>query len=602
MNPHQGQRWSINVRFTLLILLATMFFFITAYLATFNRMQDFSLEQSEMVGHLILESTDTRLKSLFQNFESLTTALALTPVVFRSDKAGMRDLFISMVLGWKRYIRSIYLGTADGAMYEWGYGREFVNFLPPLPKDYDARERPWYRLALESDGFAVTRPYRFASIDAPGITCVQKVYTPDGTFVGVLGIDILLEHLQNIVSDVNIPNQGWAFILSADGSLVVGQVPEAFALIKDSQLESLKRKGEGSFSAVTSSGELNFYYRKSQALDWFLIAAIPTASIMAPVTDMLSVISLIELVIMVIQLFALNIISNRLVSAPLRQMVSIINRIEGGETSLRLPVYREDEFGLLAGELNSLFNTVQDYSRSLETKVKERTDRLRKLRKENMQLKIAEERRRIYHDLHDSIGARLTNIFFSVNVARKALERDPGKLGELFESIEQNSLAAVQNLKTIVSGDIKASSFSAGFISTLKGDLEQRLGAINCILRFTCRSPKKIDALPLGIQQELVKLFEELVSNVLKHSEATLVRVSFSVSSPFLVISFRDNGKGFAVQDSLSGIGLSSIARRVRILGGTYTLDSGPGQGTAYTFRFPFFSVDLQRNNGESSL
>jgi nitrate/nitrite-specific signal transduction histidine kinase len=63
-----------------------------------------------------------------------------------------------------------------------------------------------------------------------------------------------------------------------------------------------------------------------------------------------------------------------------------------------------DEFGVLGDEFNKLVDTVDSYSRDLEEKVRLRTEELWQLQKENTQLRIAEERRRIYRDMHDTIG------------------------------------------------------------------------------------------------------------------------------------------------------------------------------------------------------
>jgi methyl-accepting chemotaxis protein len=586
--------WSINFRFTLLILLTTVLFFITIYFITFTIMRSYSLQNSEEIALTILDSTDSRLRNLFENFESLAIGLASTNAVRNTDIPIMRDLFVSSVLAWKRYIRAIYLGTAQGKMYEWGFGAEFVNFSPTFPLGYDPRTRPWYKLGESKAGFSVSPPYLYASVNALGITCVVPVRNTEGVLLGVLGLDILLKNLRNILTDLNVPKRGEAFIFSTDGQIIAGDKKEEIGnhlpveQLRLPNLSLMLQQNEGMFKTMYKGEETRFYYRRTYPANWFLIVGIPTESIMDSVNKLLSYISIIELMIMALQLLALNIISNRLISSPLRKMISVINRIEGGERALRIQIHSTDEFGLLGGELNKLFDAAEEYSASLESKVRERTEALRKLQRENTRLRVAEERKRIYRDMHDSIGAKLTNIFFSNNVARSAKEREPEKLSELFDSIENNCLEAVRDLKTIVGGLKAEEGPNRSFIGSLKEEARLRLRQGRIKLVFKSGGSDAAERLGASLKRELRKVFDELITNALKYSDATMVRIVFSTVEGTLVVTFKDNGKGFDLETANSmGQGLRNIRYRVENSGGEVLLESKPGKGTRYTFRIP---------------
>ncbi|HOV40066.1 MAG TPA: hypothetical protein PLG79_15200, partial [Spirochaetales bacterium] len=123
------KRWSelrINTKFTLFILLVTISFLAAIFLISRDMLQTFSLQMAEELTGVILESTDARVRGFFEQMEALALSLAGTRTVLRIDPSGMRDLFISSVLPHRRYLRSIYLGTEDGRMFEWGVGPEFV--------------------------------------------------------------------------------------------------------------------------------------------------------------------------------------------------------------------------------------------------------------------------------------------------------------------------------------------------------------------------------------------------------------------------------------------------------------------------------------------
>jgi len=149
---------SINFKYMIFILLVTFCFLIAIFVVSFRTMRAFSLEMTEDVAVTILDSAENRIRGLFEDLEALSKSLAGSRAVKSADPAGMRDLFVSTVLAWQRYLRAIYLGTSDGRMYEWGHGREFKDHTPTFPPGYDPRIRPWYESAMKSDGFSVSAP------------------------------------------------------------------------------------------------------------------------------------------------------------------------------------------------------------------------------------------------------------------------------------------------------------------------------------------------------------------------------------------------------------------------------------------------------------
>ena len=89
------------------------------------------------------------------------------------------------------------------------------------------------------------------------------------------------------------------------------------------------------------------------------------------------------------------------------------------------------------------------------------------------------------------------------------------------------------------------------------------------------------------------RIVQEAVTNVVKHSAATEAAVVIKKRTTVVSLSIRDNGRGFnpakpSSQPHDLGYGLSGIAERVRILGGTLAIDSRPGEGTSLTVEVPF--------------
>jgi signal transduction histidine kinase len=592
-----AKSWGISHKYIFLVSVAVAAFMVAAFIITRNMLEDYALQTADDTAGIILDQTDKRLASFFGDLEALARSLAGTEAVMSANPVGMRDLFIASVLARSTYLRAIYLGTAEGRMHEWGVGAEFVDHTPRFPPGYDPRVRPWYKAAVDKGDFNVSAPYRYASVDDIGITCALPVYTADGTFVGVLGLDILLASLGSVLDGLAIPRQGKALILGSHGEIIASQFPgdrpEGMIL---KQWMTLADDSSGSFSGKIDGQETQFLHKRIEGLEWSVVVAMPLEPIRESVRALLDLIGLVELFLMLALVVALALISGRLIIRPLSHIVSVINTIEGGQRGLRVKVNSSDEFGVLGDEFNRLLDTIEEYSVSLEDKVRTRTDELRKLQRENTRLRIVEERRRIYRDMHDTIGAKLTNIFFCNNVAIDIAKDGPERLREMLSTIGSNCTEAVGSLKGIILGmgedERRASSFSLAVSVGTRNRLEAAGIGFDCVIK----DKRAIEELPVTIHDELEKIIDELVSNVLKHSGAANVRLRMSMGAAGLVLRFSDDGRGFDPVSRRAGAGLDNIRFRTELLGGEVRIES-PGAelrpdasviaGTTYRISIP---------------
>ena len=81
--------------------------------------------------------------------------------------------------------------------------------------------------------------------------------------------------------------------------------------------------------------------------------------------------------------------------------------------------------------------------------------------------------------------------------------------------------------------------------------------------------------------------YQELLTNIIKHANATEATIQFSEQDNTLTIMVEDNGKGFDVQSSKSGIGLINIEQRLEKIDGEFVIDSSAGNGTTVILNIP---------------
>ena len=100
-----------------------------------------------------------------------------------------------------------------------------------------------------------------------------------------------------------------------------------------------------------------------------------------------------------------------------------------------------------------------------------------------------------------------------------------------------------------------------------------------------------------GMEQELTpmqahncyRIIQELTTNILKHSEASLIVINISHDGKLLNITVEDNGVGFDVEHDaeISGIGLKNVRNRVELMNGTIDFQSQPNNGTSIFMEMP---------------
>ena len=104
------------------------------------------------------------------------------------------------------------------------------------------------------------------------------------------------------------------------------------------------------------------------------------------------------------------------------------------------------------------------------------------------------------------------------------------------------------------------------------------------------------DACPNLIKTVLFRVAQEALTNVVRHAQASLVRIAMSEGAGWIQMDISDNGKSFPVGDTLLSknpkrLGLIGMKERVEMVGGSLKIDSAVGTGTTVRVRIPFKSL-----------
>jgi signal transduction histidine kinase len=93
----------------------------------------------------------------------------------------------------------------------------------------------------------------------------------------------------------------------------------------------------------------------------------------------------------------------------------------------------------------------------------------------------------------------------------------------------------------------------------------------------------------LAMSQKLAlyRILQEQLNNSIKHAEATKVRILLTQKDNNVILTVRDNGKGFDSKMKTNGMGLNNITSRVKVFGGTVHIETAPGKGCHFKVTVP---------------
>ncbi|WP_027417252.1 methyl-accepting chemotaxis protein [Aneurinibacillus terranovensis] len=301
--------------------------------------------------------------------EMINNAMNGTNFLAKSIQAGTitnpNDVYVNSLLNRFKneqpQLGDIYIGTEAGL---------FIH-APKLkmPKDYDARKRPWYQGAMQRKGQAVISDPYISKTTGNIVITISKV-TSDGK--GVVGVDLSLKALSDLVKKIQVGKKGYAFVFDAKGKVLVYPNVKAGEDGKiESGLQSMFQSESGQFQYKYNEQTKKVVFTTNLLTGWklggtiFLQEITDTAKPIFYKTAMMIVIS-----ILVGSLLAYMIVLS--IVRLLKKLVEASEKISNGDLTVILEVKSNDELG----QLGKCFNKMSESLRSMVTHVNETAEQL----------------------------------------------------------------------------------------------------------------------------------------------------------------------------------------------------------------------------------
>lgn len=204
------------------------------------------------------------------------------------------------------------------------------------------------------------------------------------------------------------------------------------------------------------------------------------------------------------------------------------------------------------------------------------------------QTALERERTRIARDIHDDLGAHLSEITILSELAVRD-QGDPGKSGEHVRKISANVRQVIDSMDEIVWA-VNPRNDTLPHLVSYTGQFAiefLKMANIRCRLDLPDSPPDRI--LSAEVRHSLFLVVKEALNNVVRHSDATDAWLRITATATALTVVIEDNGAGFDhPPDDPRCDGLKNLRQRMEEIGGTCQIQSKKGAGTRVEFSYPW--------------
>lgn len=278
--------------------------------------------------------------------------------------------------------------------------------------NYDPLQRPWYKTAQAAGKQTWSSIYTWVVEANVGIAAVTPIYEAPGKLKGVLSVDFLLSDISKFLSSFKISPSGQTFIMERSGEIVATSTGENPFNINSKGKTIARLKGVDSRDPLTRStteylqkyfnkltniettqtikftqkGKLQFAqvtpFRDKFGLDWLIVVVVPEHDFMAKIYANTRTTFLLCLGALGVSIL-LGIVTARSITLPLLRLSKASQAIANGELDQNVEITGIDELAMMAQSFNQMSQQLQqsqqqleNYSRSLEFQVSQRTQEL----------------------------------------------------------------------------------------------------------------------------------------------------------------------------------------------------------------------------------
>ncbi len=205
----------------------------------------------------------------------------------------------------------------------------------------------------------------------------------------------------------------------------------------------------------------------------------------------------------------------------------------------------------------------------------------------HLQAAREEERARIAREIHDELGQVLTGLKMDLAWLQRSLKDQDSEIGRKLSGMLQMVDTTIKLVRQIATELRPGVLDDLGLVPAIEWQLSEFQSRTN----IQCKLNTRLDELALDAdgRTALFRIFQETLTNVARHANATVVEVNIEENPHYAILQVQDNGRGITESDVIKArsFGLLGMRERVHLLNGDFSIRGVPGQGTTVVVRLP---------------
>ena len=199
-----------------------------------------------------------------------------------------------------------------------------------------------------------------------------------------------------------------------------------------------------------------------------------------------------------------------------------------------------------------------------------------------------EERRRVARDIHDGPAQAIANIVFRAEVCERLIDSDPARAKAELKALREHIRNTLAEIRKIIFDLRPMALDDLGLAPTIRGVLDVFREQYGLVAEIAVIGKER--RLEPHIEIGVFRVVQEALNNIIKHAQASSIRVRIEFAAAGVTVLVEDDGKGFEMTETElpSGhYGIMGMRERMQLLNGKLTIKSAPRRGTRVTVSVP---------------
>ena len=335
---------------------------VSALLAVvYDRMSQTLLEKSEEILHTTTDKTLQETKAWMNR--------TLTMLETQRDTIEYEDMRISEMVEYikhtagqnEAYPAGLYVALTDGSLYH-------ASFVPG--PDFNALVKSWYLDGLESEDFILGDVYFDEDSQSYVVGASGVLKDKNGGVRGVAAADVYLDSISDIVSNIQIEEDGGIFLVDTRTDTFIGHRDETVVGKTLSESDGMYAYAEEQIQAGKMGLSLyeGTYIEIAQVpgSNWIAVAYVDKAEVLAELYDLTRTMTTVSAVAVLVLMLLVIIQTRRIIGRPVKELSRVATQIAEGELNQTIRYRSRDELGVLADNFNQVTIRLRDYVKYID--------------------------------------------------------------------------------------------------------------------------------------------------------------------------------------------------------------------------------------------